>query len=113
MGAAKLAPAIGPRAAECLRLVYRLKGPPGAFAGLVYDDKERAIALAIEEHQVLPADQNRLFARPRRMVLPGTLQIRDEAGVDEHPVEMARLGAAGACVEQTLAAREDFLLFEE
>jgi hypothetical protein len=47
------------------------------------------------------------------MVLPGTLQIRDEPGVDEHPVEMARLGAAGACVEQTLAAREDFLLFKE
>jgi hypothetical protein len=76
-------------------------------------NKERAIALAIEGHQVLPADQNRLFARPRWMVLPGTLQIRDEPGVDEHPVEMARLGAAGACVEQTLAAREDFFLFEE
>lgn len=89
------------------------QGLAAATDGLVYDHKEMAIALAIEGHEVLPADQNRLFARPRWMVLPGTLQIRDEPGVDEHPVEMARLGAAGACVEQTLAAREDFLLFEE
>jgi hypothetical protein len=44
---------------------------------------------------------------------PRTLQILDEASVDEHAVEMARLCSAGTCVEQTLAAREDFLLFEE
>jgi hypothetical protein len=88
------------------------QGVAAATDGLVYGDKERAIALA-RSTRSLPADQNRLFARPRRMVMPGTLQIRDEAGVDEHPVEMARLRAAGACVEQTLAARKDFLLFEE
>lgn len=45
--------------------------------------------------------------------LGAALQIRDEAGVDEHAVEMARLSAAGAGVEQALAAREDLLLFEE
>jgi hypothetical protein len=45
--------------------------------------------------------------------LNAALQVRDEAGVDEHAVEMARLGAAGAGVEQAFATCEDLLLFEE
>ncbi len=45
--------------------IYRLKGSPAAFIGLVYaDDAESAIAAAIEEHKIRPADQKRLFARP-------------------------------------------------
>jgi hypothetical protein len=40
--------------------------PPAAFVGLVYaEDKESALALAIEERKIRPADQKRLFARPR------------------------------------------------
>ena len=36
-----------------------------AFVGVVYaEDEEGAIAVAIEEHKVRPADQWRLFARP-------------------------------------------------
>ena len=43
----------------------RHKGPPAAFVGVVYaEDEETAIAAAIEEHDVRPADQKRLFARP-------------------------------------------------
>ena len=46
--------------------VYRLKSSPAAFVGLVHaEDEEAAIALAIEEHKIRPADQKRLFARPR------------------------------------------------
>ena len=46
--------------------IYRLKGSPTAFVGVVYaEDEEGAIAMAIEEHNVRPADQWRLFARPR------------------------------------------------
>jgi hypothetical protein len=46
--------------------VYCLKSSPAAFVGLVYaEDEETAIAVAIEEHNVRPADQKRLFARPR------------------------------------------------
>ncbi len=46
--------------------VYRLKGSPAAFVGLVYaNDEESAIAAAIEEYDIRPADQKRLFARPR------------------------------------------------
>jgi hypothetical protein len=46
--------------------VCRLKSSPAAFVGLVYaDDEETAIAVAIEEHKIRPADQKRLFARPR------------------------------------------------
>jgi hypothetical protein len=45
--------------------VARLKGAPAAFVGVVYaEDEEGAIAVAIEEHNVRPADQWRLFARP-------------------------------------------------
>jgi hypothetical protein len=45
--------------------IYRLKGSPTAFVGVVYaEDEEGAIAVAIEEHNVRPADQWRLFARP-------------------------------------------------
>jgi len=45
--------------------VARLKGAPAAFVGVVYaEDEEGAIAAAIEEHNVRPADQWRLFARP-------------------------------------------------
>jgi hypothetical protein len=45
--------------------VGRLKGSPTAFVGVVYaEDEEGAIAVAIEEHNVRPADQWRLFARP-------------------------------------------------
>jgi hypothetical protein len=44
----------------------RHKGSPAAFVGFVYaEDEEGAIAAAIEEHKVRPADQWRLFARPR------------------------------------------------
>lgn len=55
--------------------IYRCKGAPAAFVGrhkasptayvaLVYaEDEEGAIAVAIEEHNVRPADQW-LFARP-------------------------------------------------
>ena len=44
----------------------RHKASPTAYVGLVYaEDEERAIAAAIEEHKVRPADQWRLFARPR------------------------------------------------
>jgi hypothetical protein len=51
----------GPRAA----FVGRLKGSPTAFVSVVYaEDEEGAIAVAIEEHNVRPADQWRLFARP-------------------------------------------------
>ena len=43
----------------------RHKGSPTAFVGVVYaEDEEGAIAVAIEEHNVRPADQWRLFARP-------------------------------------------------
>ena len=43
----------------------RHKGSPAAFVGVVYaEDEEGAIAAAIEEHKVRPADQWRLFARP-------------------------------------------------
>jgi hypothetical protein len=46
--------------------VGRLKGSPTAFVGVVYaEDEEGAIGVAIEEHNVRPADQWRLFARPR------------------------------------------------
>ncbi len=46
--------------------VYRLKGSPAAFVGLVYaEDEETALALAIEEHNIRPADQKRLIVRPR------------------------------------------------
>ena len=45
--------------------IYRLKGAPTAFVGVVYaEDEEGASAVAIEEHNVRPADQWRLFARP-------------------------------------------------
>jgi hypothetical protein len=43
----------------------RHKGSPAAFVGVVYaEDEEGAISVAIEEHNVRPADQWRLFARP-------------------------------------------------
>jgi hypothetical protein len=46
--------------------VYRLKSSPAAFVGVVYaHDKASAIAAAIEEHKIGPADQKRLLARPR------------------------------------------------
>jgi hypothetical protein len=46
--------------------VYRLKSSPAALLGVVYaEDEEGAIAVAIEEHKIRPADQKRLFARPR------------------------------------------------
>ena len=46
--------------------VYRLKGSPAAFVGLVYaDDEQSALAAAIEQHGITPADQKRLIARPR------------------------------------------------
>jgi hypothetical protein len=46
--------------------VYRLKGSPAAFVGLVYaEDEEAALEVAIREHNIWPADQKRLFARPR------------------------------------------------
>lgn len=46
--------------------VYRLKGSPAAFIGVVYArDKESARVAAIEEHNIRPADQNRLLLRPR------------------------------------------------
>jgi hypothetical protein len=42
--------------------VYRLKSSPAAFVGVVYaHDKEGAIAAAIEEHKIRPADQNRAY----------------------------------------------------
>jgi hypothetical protein len=44
----------------------RHKGAPAAFVGVDHaEDEETAIAVAIEEHKVRPADQWRLFARPR------------------------------------------------
>jgi 1,2-phenylacetyl-CoA epoxidase PaaB subunit len=46
--------------------VCRLKSSPAAFVGLVYaEDEEAALARAIEEHKIRPADQKRLFVRPR------------------------------------------------
>jgi hypothetical protein len=46
--------------------VYRLKGSPSAFVGVVYaDDKADAIAAAIREDNNMPSDQKRLLARPR------------------------------------------------
>jgi hypothetical protein len=46
--------------------VYRLKSSPAAFVGLVYaEDEESAIAVAIEEHRIRPADRKRFTARPR------------------------------------------------
>ena len=46
--------------------IYRLKSLPAAFVGLVYaEDEESALAVAIREHNIRPADQKRLFARPR------------------------------------------------
>ena len=45
--------------------VARLKGAPAAFVGVVHaEDENGAIAVAIEEHNIRPADQWRLFARP-------------------------------------------------
>ena len=45
--------------------VGRHKASPTAYVGLVYaEDEEGAIAVAIEEQNVRPADQWRLFARP-------------------------------------------------
>jgi hypothetical protein len=41
------------------------------------------------------------------------LQSFDQPGVDQQPVEAARLGAAGAAIEQALAALEDLLLLGE
>ena len=42
------------------------RGTPAAFMSAVYaDDKDTARALAIEEHNIRPADQKRLIARPR------------------------------------------------
>jgi 1,2-phenylacetyl-CoA epoxidase PaaB subunit len=46
--------------------VYRLKSSPAAFLGIVYaEDEESALAAAIEQHGIRPADQKRLIARPR------------------------------------------------
>jgi hypothetical protein len=46
--------------------VYRLKSSPAAFVGLVYaEDEESALAVAIREHNIRPADQKRFFDRPR------------------------------------------------
>jgi hypothetical protein len=46
--------------------VIRLKPWPAAFVGYVEaPDKKTAIKLAIEQFNVKPADQKRLFARPR------------------------------------------------
>ena len=46
--------------------VYRLKSSPAAFLGIVYaEDEQRALAAAIEQHGIKPADQKRLIARPR------------------------------------------------
>ena len=42
-------------------------------------------------------------ARPARLSF-------DQAGIDQQPVEAARLGATGAAVEQALAALENLLL---
>ena len=52
-------------------LVGRLKAQPTAFVGVVLDaeDEEGAIAMAIEEHNVRPADQWRRSARLRQRLL--------------------------------------------
>src|SRR5262245_24895744 len=42
-----------------------------------------------------------------------SLEPLDQAGVDQQPIEAARLGAAGAGVEQPLAALKDSLLLGE
>jgi hypothetical protein len=43
-----------------------LPRPTPAFVGLVYaHDEESALATAIEEHNIRPADQKRLIARPQ------------------------------------------------
>ena len=41
---------------------------------------------------------------------PRMSKALDQAGVDQQPVEAARLGAAGAAIEQAAAALEDALL---
>ena len=47
------------------RVLRPPQGVADAIVGLVYaEDEESAIAAAIEEHNVKPADQWRLFARP-------------------------------------------------
>jgi hypothetical protein len=46
--------------------VYRLKSSPASFLGIVYaEDEQGALAAAIEQHDIRPADQKRLIARPR------------------------------------------------
>jgi hypothetical protein len=46
--------------------VYRLKSTPAVFVGLVYaDDEASALKAAIAGHNIRPADQKRLIARPR------------------------------------------------
>jgi hypothetical protein len=40
-------------------------------------------------------------------------EILDQAGVDQHAVEMARLGTVIAAVEQSVAAHEDLFLLGE
>src|ERR1035441_5522011 len=42
-----------------------------------------------------------------------SLQALDQAGGDQQPVETARLGAAGAAIEQAMAALQDRLLLGE
>jgi hypothetical protein len=43
---------------------YRLKSSPAAFLGIVYaEDEESALAAAIEQDRIRPAEQ--LIARPR------------------------------------------------
>jgi hypothetical protein len=55
-----------PQGVTGLSFFGRHKGSPAAFVGVVYaEDEEGAIAVAIEEHNVRPADQWRLFAWPR------------------------------------------------
>ena len=66
MAAAKLAPRDMPARHQVPAGSLSAQGLAAGANGLVYDDKEKAIA--IEGHQVLPAAANRLFARPRRMV---------------------------------------------
>jgi len=39
------------------------------------------------------------------------LKVLDQAGVDQHTIEMPRFGAVGAAIEQAIAADQDFLLF--
>jgi hypothetical protein len=75
-------------------------------AGKLWEIAEDYLAKAVK----LRID-NGLPALPRSR--SARLQPFDQAGIDQEPIEAARLGAAVAPVEQSLAALEDLFLLRE